>query len=274
MGNDESLQANRAPILWIAVGRQRVGKTTLLNTAGQYFRALGNPVRVWNADQQNRSHALSMFFADTEEAPPGGIEDGKVWIEGRIGHLIEHRYDAVLDVGGGATGFAKLVQEVPLLEAVDERTVQVVGLFCLGPERADLDYLEQYAEKDMFMPAATVVVLNAGLVLSGRSTEGAFAAIGQHPAIKSASARAARIIVMPALTCMAAVTDRGLTFSEAMAGVKKPERDALSLFDRARVNRWWTKEVPDFFGRFPADWLPLPSSGGERHPILADDGNA
>jgi hypothetical protein len=150
----------------------------------------------------------------------------------------------------------------------------VVGLFCLGPERADLDYLEQYAEKDMFMPAATVVVLNAGLVLSGRSTEGAFAAIGQHPAIKSASARAARIIVMPALTCMAAVTDRGLTFSEAMAGVKKPGRDALSLFDRARVNRWWTKEVPDFFGRFPADWLPLPSSGDERHPILAYEGNA
>jgi hypothetical protein len=68
-----------------------------------------------------------MFFSDAEEVPAGGIEDGKIWIEGRIEDLIKHRYDAVLDVGGGATGFSKLVQEVPLLEAVEGSVVRVVG---------------------------------------------------------------------------------------------------------------------------------------------------
>jgi hypothetical protein len=92
---------DRLPILWVALGRQRVGKAALLNTAVQYFRAQGNPVRVWNADQQNRSHTLSMFFSDAVEVPAGGIEDGKIWIEGRIEDLIKHRYDAVLNVGGG-----------------------------------------------------------------------------------------------------------------------------------------------------------------------------
>ena len=163
--------ADRPPILWIALGRQRVGKTVLLNTAVQYFRGLGNPLRVWNADQQNRSHTLSLFFPDAEEVTGSGIEDGMAWTEARIVHQIAHGYDAVLDVGGGATGFAKLVQEVPLLDALDSSSLLVVGLFCTGPERADLDYLEQFAHADMFMPPASLVVFNSGLVLSGRSTE-------------------------------------------------------------------------------------------------------
>ena len=50
------------PLLWVASGRQRVGKTTLLNAAVQYFRALGSHIEVWNADQQNRTHSLSTVF--------------------------------------------------------------------------------------------------------------------------------------------------------------------------------------------------------------------
>ncbi|MDE1905041.1 MAG: hypothetical protein KGH75_01140 [Rhodospirillales bacterium] len=248
---------DRMPILWIAMGRQRVGKTALLNTAVQYFRDAGNPVRVWNADQQNRSHTLSVFFPDAEEVPNAGLEDGKAWIEDRIEDLIKHRYDAVLDVGGGATGFSRLVQEVPLLEAIEGSAVRVVGLFCIGPETADLDYLEQFVEVDMFMPAATVVVLNGGLVMSGRSAGGAFKPIIEHAVIKSAVKKGARLAMMPALSCMSQVTDRGLTFAEAANGGAKKGGEPLALFDRARVNRWWTRDVPEFFGKLPREWLPL-----------------
>ncbi|HUN42610.1 MAG TPA: FAD-binding oxidoreductase [Acetobacteraceae bacterium] len=213
-------------------------------------------MRVWNADQQNRSHTLSMFFPDADEVPNGGIEDGKAWIEARIEELIEDRYDAVLDVGGGATGFSRLVQEVPVLEAMEGSAVRVVGLFCIGPEKADLDYLEQFAEVDRFMPAASVIVLNTGLVLSGRSAGGAFKPVLAHPAIKGALAHGAKVAMMPALTCMAQVTDRGLTFAEAMDGRGKDGGEPLSLFDRARVNRWWTRDVPDFFDQLPREWLP------------------
>ncbi len=58
---------DRPPILWTAVGRQRVGKTVLLNTAVQYGHGLENPIRVWNEDQQKRNHTLSVFFPDAEE---------------------------------------------------------------------------------------------------------------------------------------------------------------------------------------------------------------
>jgi hypothetical protein len=259
MPDGQMRPADRLPILLVALGRQRVGKTAVLNTAVQYFRAQGNPIRVWNADQQNRSHTLSTFFADAEEVPNGGIEDGKAWIEDRIGDLIRHRYDAVLDVGGGATGFAKLVQEVPVLEAIEGSGVRVVGLFCVGPEKADLDYLQQFAEVDMFMPAASVIVMNGGLVTSGRSAAGAFKTILAHDTIRRAVGRGAQIAIMPALFCMAQVTDRGMTFVEALNGEAKGGAEPLSLFDRARVNRWWSRDVPEFFGQMPAEWLPMPA---------------
>ena len=250
----------RTPILWVALGRQRVGKTALLNSAVQCFREAGNVVRVWNADQQNKSHTLSLFFPDAEHVPEGGIEDAKVWIEERLSDQIEKRYNAVLDVGGGATGFSKLVQEVPVLEATDASAIRVVGLFCTGPEKADLDYLEQYAETDMFMPAASMIVLNAGLILSGRSAKGAFGPVVSHPAVVRALERGAETAMFPHLACMAQVTDRGLTFREAMDGKAKGDLPPLSLFDRARVNRWWSRDIPSFFGGFPADWLPVDQS--------------
>jgi hypothetical protein len=263
MPDGQMKPADRMPILWIAMGRQRVGKTALLNMAVQYFRAAGNPIRVWNADQQNRSHTLSLFFPDAEEVPNAGLEDGKTWIEGRIEDLINHRYDAVLDVGGGATGFSRLVQEVPLLEAIEGSAVRVVGLFCIGPEKADLDYLEQFADVDMFMPAASVIVMNGGLVLSGRSVTGAFKPILEHPAIDTAMKKGAQIAVMPALTCMAQVTDRGLSFVEAGNGQAQPGGQPLSLFDRHRVNRWWTRDVPAFFESLPREWLPLAAADAQ-----------
>jgi hypothetical protein len=256
--NLQNIAADRPPILWTALGRQRVGKTVLLNTTAQYFRGLGNPLRVWNADQQNRTHTLSTFFPDAEEISGGGIEDSVSWMEGRIEDQIAHGYDAVLDVGGGATGFAKLVQEVPLLDVVDSSALKIVGIFCVGPERADLDYLEQFSQDDMFLPPASVIVFNTGLVLSGRSARSAFAPIAESPALKRALENGAQIAVMPALTCMSQVTDRELTFVEALDGFSKGDAGPLSLFDRARVNRWWSRDVPQFFHSIPDEWLPLP----------------
>ena len=270
MSNAQISAASRPPILWIALGRQRVGKTVLLNTAVQYFRGLGNPIRVWNADQQNRSHTLSAFFPDAEEIVGGGIEDSVAWMEARIEDQITNGYDAVLDVGGGVTGFAKLVQEVPLLEVVDNSRLTIVGTFCVGPERADLDYLEQFAQDERFLPPATVIVFNTGLILSGRSAKTAFAPIAESPALKRALRRGAQIAVLPALACMSQVTDRELTFVDALSGMGKGDAGPLSLFDCARVNRWWSRDVPQFFNSIPDEWLPLPRQTFERKTETGD----
>lgn len=257
MPDEAILPARRPRILLTAIGRQRVGKTVLLNTTVQYFRALGSHIEVWNADQQNRTHSLSTFFPDAGAPGAGGLIDAKEWIEGRLIDLVRHDYHAVLDAGGGWTGFSSLVEEVPVIGALGEQGISVVGLFCIGPEQADMDYLEHFAESETFLPKATVIVLNAGLVLSGRSAGGAFAAIRGNRAFKAALARGARAVMFPNLACMSAVTDRGISFADAAEGKVKPGQEPMSLFDPVRVRDWWTKKVPEFFGQFPDEWLPI-----------------
>jgi hypothetical protein len=254
-------------VLWVAVGRQRVGKTTLLNTAIQYFRAHGSSIEIWNADQQNRTHSLSTFFPDALVPPGGGLMDNRMWIEQRLVDQSQRGYHAVLDAGGGATGFSNLIEDVPILDILKASNIHVVAVYNLGTEQADLDFMTQCAESGLFVPERTVIVLNAGLVLSGRSAANAFAPIMEHDALKAATRGGAKVVMMPALSCMSEVTDRGLTFAEAASGIVRPGQTPMSLFDPVRVREWWTKKVPQFFGQFPPEWLPMTPQVAD--PLLA-----
>jgi len=241
----------------MAVGRQRVGKTVLLNTIIQYVREHSGSLEIWNADTMNTSHSLSLFHEDAQAPGSARQEDVKKWLQHRFEDLVERRYDAVLDVGGGDTPLARLIEELPIAEALDEEGIRVVLAHVLGPETADLDYLANLLNEAAFAQEDTLLVMNEGLVLTGRSPELAFADVMKHPACKDAMAKGARVSWFPRLSCMSEVTDRGLTFRDAMNGVAKNEKGALSLFDKQRVRRWWGTEVNRFFSDdVPFLWLP------------------
>ncbi len=268
---------DRRPVVAIVVGRQRVGKTSFLNTTVQFLRAHGGEVVVWNADKLNRTYSLSMFSADVLEPSSVDSEDVKAWLEGRFTHLIEHRYDAVLDIGGGDTPLARLVEEVPIVRTLERRGIRVVLIHVLGPEMADLDYLERFMSENLLAPEATLIVLNDGLVITGRSANFAFANVRQHPALIEAVLNGAKVVLMPKLSCMSQVTDRHLTFADAMNSVAKVGSPPLSFFDQERVALWWERDLPPFFSAIPALWLPAmpsftlkPSSMTEGTPPASD----
>lgn len=263
--------ADRRPVLIIVVGRQRVGKTTLLNTTVQFLRAHGGEVVVWNADKLNRTYSLSMFHRDVLEPPSADSEDVKAWLEDRFTHLVQHRYDAVLDIGGGDTPLARLVQEVPIVRTLERRGIRVLLVHVVGPEMADLDYLERFLAGSLLAPEATLIVLNDGLVLTGRSANFAFANVKQHPALADAVENGAEVVLMPKLACMSQVTDRGLTFAEAMDGVNKPGVPPLSFFDQERVATWWENDLPAFFGSIPPLWLPAMPGFVSSEAVRAED---
>lgn len=248
--------ADRRPLLIIVVGRQRVGKTSLLNTTVQFVRSNGGELVVWNADRMNRTYSLSIFHPDALEPSSSEPEDGKKWLEERFAHQVKHRYDAVLDIGGGTTPLSQLVEEVPIVRALERLGVRVLVIHVIGAEMADLDYLERFLADDLLAPEATMIVLNDGLVLTGRSADSAFENVRKHPAIQGAMAAGAQVRLFPKLSCMSQVTDRHLTFADAMNGVNKPGMPPLSFFDQERVSVWWERELPKFFGSVPPLWLP------------------
>ena len=251
------IATDRQPVLIIAVGRQRVGKTTLLNILIETYRRLGAAIDIWNADLHNRTHTLSLFHKDALQPAAGtSVEDQRSWIEERLQDQVRHRRDAVLDVGGGVTALNTLIEEVRLVDMLARRGIGISLLYVLGNERADLDYLERFAEDGLFVPTATLLVFNAGLLTGGRSAAAAFGAIARHPAVLKALNAGARIMQMPALNCMAAVTDRGLSFEDFAAGQQVDGHPETSFFDQERVWLWLNRDMPKFFLDAPAEWMP------------------
>ena len=249
--------AGRKPVLVIAVGRQRVGKTTMLNVMIEVLRALGAEIEIWNADLHNRTHTLLLFHTDALQPSSGtSMEDQKRWIEERVREMVVHRRDTLLDVGGGLTALNMLIEELRLVEMLERRGIRVVLMYVLGNERADLDYLERFAENGMFMPKATLIVFNAGLLTSGRSAKTAFNALMEHPIVLKAIDAGAAIVQMPALSCMAAVTDRGQSFTDFAAGKAADGHPESSFFDQERVWLWLNREIPKFLLEIPPEWLP------------------
>lgn len=253
-------------ILLIAAGRQRVGKTTFLNTTAQFLRAHGAEFILWNADKMNRTYSLSNFHPDVLEPSSADAEDGKAWLEGRFTDMVVNKYNALLDIGGGETPLNRLVEEVAIVRTLERRGHRILLAHVVGPEMADLDYLERFLAGGLFAPQATLIVLNQGLVLNGRSASFAFGAVRQHPALMEAMKKGAKMVMMPSLACMSQVTDRGLTFADAMNGVSKPGTQPLSFFDQERVATWWENELPPFYGMIPRLWLP--AMPGFEPPIL------
>jgi hypothetical protein len=257
VGCEPANAATRQPVLIVAVGRQRVGKTTLLNVLIETYRALGAQIEVWNGDLHNRTHTLSLFHKDALQPPTGtSIEEQKGWIEERVREQVKHRRDAVLDVGGGLTALNTLIEEIRLVEMLERRGVRVVLMYVLGNERADLDYLERFAENRLFMPKATLLVFNAGLLTNGRSANTAFNALMQHDIVLKAIETGAEMVQLPALSCMAAVTDRGLSFADFAAGKQADGHPETSFFDQERVWLWLNRDVPKFFLEAPPEWMP------------------
>ena len=146
----ETLNDDRKPVLMIVVGRQRVGKTTFLNALAQYLRGHGASFEIWDADKMNATNNMSLFHREALQPTSVDPEDVKAWLEQRFTDLVERRFDAMLDVGGGDTPLARLVAEVPIVPTLEDEGVRVVVVHVVGPDLADLDYLDRFEQDDLF----------------------------------------------------------------------------------------------------------------------------
>jgi len=237
-------------------GRGRVGKTVVANTYVQFCRPRGARLEAWNSDRQNETHTLSVFHSDASRPATDGASEKGYWFEANLDRQARERFDAVLDMAGGDPMVRHLARDVRLVETMKRRGLRAVAWHVLGPEPADLDYLKLSMEGQLFAPPATLVVVNTGVLVSGRSAELAFADVCSHRVVVDALDRGAKLVRFPSLECMSAIIDQGLTFAEAMRGVTKPGCQPMTFLDQTRVEIFWKDHIPAFFAEIPSEWLP------------------
>lgn len=262
LGDGSSADARMAVTAFIC-GRGRVGKTVIANTLVQFCRHRGARLEVWNSDRQNDTHNLNKFHADALRPAKDDPEEKRVWFEEALARQARDHFDAVFDMAGGDPMVRELAQDIRLVKTMERRGIRAVAWHVLGPEPADLDYLKMSMADGLFMPSASLLVVNTGLVTGRRSVQASFAEITKHDVVMEAIDKGAHLVWFPRLICMASIIDQGLTFPEAIAGVVKPGHEPLSFTDETRAQIFWEDDVPAFFAAIPQHWLPaMPVAGG------------
>ena len=245
----------RKPVIFTIIGRQRVGKTTLLNALAQTIHEQGGTPEIWNTDLLNRSHSISSFH-DAKSPTGGDTKRQRKWLEEKIQSLMESRHDAILDIGGGWTALHELISTESLTRALDMMGITLSVAFLIGHERADLDYLEDLQTNKKFSPRNAAVILNEGLIPPSLDVDDVFEEVAIHPAVVEAMDNGAKLVLYPAAEPMKDVCDRTLTFRAYAEGEQKDGFPTSSIFDRLAIDRWYRRDFPVFLRELGAPRLP------------------
>ncbi len=106
----------RQSILMVVVGRQSVGKITVVNTIIQKVREADGQLRIWTAGVNSTFHSPGMIHDDVPVPSSAVSGNGEIRLEQRLEDQMPARHDAMLDVGGGDTPFERLVQGLLFVE--------------------------------------------------------------------------------------------------------------------------------------------------------------
>lgn len=244
------------PKAWFLIGPNGSGKTALARWMGWNLASTDRQALMAALDPQNRS--LATWFSGVMQPDTNdGVRTAK-WLMDFLDYMMEQKASAILDFGGGDTALAKLVHEVPDLNAMMTAAgVTPIACYMVGPRVEDLSSLDSI-ERAGFQPSATLIVLNEGRVDSTMSREEAFARVLRHSVFKQALERGALALWMPRLEpeVAADIEGRRLTFGQARDGQVPAgaKFGPIGGFKRSMVRRW-LEAMEREFGPV-ASWMP------------------
>lgn len=250
----QGVDLSGVPKIVMLAGRGRTGKT--LNARWMCDRALSadRPVLMGDLDPTNAS--FSSYFSGVHR--PRDTDDPSTslkWLERFIGHAMQHRATAVIDLGGGDTTLRRLASELPDLPAmVEGQGAAIALLYHVGSLVDDLAPLAAMEERG-FQPKATAVLMNEAAMEPGYTRDDGFARVQRQPVFKAAIARGVVPAWMPRLHASEPVEAKRLHFSEAAGHAVGPDGAArIGLIDAARVRLWLAAMERQLAGIW--SWLP------------------
>jgi hypothetical protein len=240
------------PKLVLALGRGKTGKSTWIRWAVETALEQGAAPVIADADRTNAT--LAAFFENVTRPESPEDEDVRLWLNDFVDRQIEQRFSAFLDLGGGDLILKTWARDLELAPFLEKHDVTPVAVHFLGCDLDDLSYLRDVEESAKFTPRHTVIVLNEGLVPTGRVVRTAFAPIIAHEVFRKVLDRGAQVVRMPRLACMHEVEQRRLSFDDAAAGMVKPGQDKIGPVNRQLI-AIWRREMAAAFSKV-AQWMP------------------
>jgi hypothetical protein len=224
------------PKLILTMGRGRIGKSTFVRWAAERSLTMGGLPVIADADRTNAT--LSAFFENVTSPPSPADDDVRQWLGELVERQIEERFTAFLDLGGGDQVLKVWSRELDLAPFLESYGITPVALHFLGCEIDDLSYLRDIEAVSGFRPKHTLLVLNEGMVPTGRTARTAFEPIVNHEVFRGAIARDAVVARMPRLVCMHEIETRRISFADAEDNRVKPGQAKIGPINKQLITRW------------------------------------
>ena len=227
-------------------GRGRVGGSTFLDFVIQYWRRRGRRVKPLDGDLRSRTFTALYPGKDASGLP---MRDGatspvsedlaanKAWLGGELDDSVEDGVCRVVDFGGGDRVIQEYGDDIRIGDFCHAYSLGLIWPFILGPDPEDLQHVVQVIASG-HVTGRILLVLNEGVIRHGQTTTGVFAATMQRPEYKALLRDGAEPFLMPRLTCMDQLRERGLGFYEAAAGGLDREGRRASPTMRHMVGVW------------------------------------
>src|SRR5262245_39385990 len=143
---------------WFLNGRGRIGKTTFARWLHGIVEKQGGAAIVAACDPGNRT--LRRFLNGVAEPPTTDPIETRDWLWSLLHAAMTGGHSAIIDLGGGNSSLASLLEETPsLAEVLSEGGLEPVAIYLLGTDPDDLTVLAMN-ERLGFRPRATAIILN------------------------------------------------------------------------------------------------------------------
>ena len=176
--------------------------------------------------------------------------------DGSIEQAISLRSSIVIDLGGGDHVLQEYGYDLRLAEFCTALGAHPLGAFMCGPQIDDFEHVLVIWRAGYFRPERSLLVLNEYLMTQGKTPQGAFAKIMDHPGFTEMTEGGITPIFFPRLPCMEEMRAAGLGYSEAAAGKTSATGQLLGPVRQFMVKQWLEKIRNEFARTGASEWLP------------------
>jgi hypothetical protein len=241
-----------------------VGGSTVLDFVIQWARQRGRRVKPLDGDLRSRTlstlypgtDASGLPLEDAASAPASeDLAAMTSWFGGELDASVDDRVCRAVDFGGGDRVIQEYGRDLRIGDFCDQFRLGLIWAFVLGPDPEDLQHVLQVLRSGHVTGGRILLVLNEGVIRQGQTADGVFDGTAQRADYKVLLRDGAEPVLMPRLTCMQQLRERGLGFYDAAAG--RLDRDGRRASPTLQhMTGAWIKEVELQFETSGAgEWL-------------------